>query len=76
MWRQDETTIALEKEVIFMAKTKEELQKLQEDCKVLATKLQELTDEELEEVAGGVDFKTNLSPFLTIDPDGPTANIP
>ena len=59
-----------------MAKTKEELQKLQEECKVLATKLQELTDEELEEVAGGADFKTNLSLFLTIDPNGPTENIP
>ena len=76
MWRQDETTTALERKVKFMAKTKEELQKLQEECKALATKLQELTDEELEEAAGGVDFKINLSPFLTIDPDGPTANIP
>ena len=34
--------------------------KTQEECKVLSTKLQELTDEELEEVAGGVDF-TNLA---------------
>ena len=59
-----------------MAKTKEELQKLQEECMALATKLQELTDEELEEVAGGADFKANISPLITIDPDGPKANIP
>lgn len=37
-----------------MAKTKEELNALKQDCEELRTKLKELTDEELKEVSGGI----------------------
>ena len=36
-----------------MAKTKEELNKLKEEVEAVNEKLQELTDEELEQVTGG-----------------------
>ena len=36
-----------------MAKTKEELNVLEQDCEALATKLQELTEDELKQITGG-----------------------
>ena len=37
-----------------MAKTKEELQQLKEEYEALKEKLKELTEEELQEIAGGM----------------------
>ena len=42
-----------------MAKTKEELTKLKEECESLATKLNELNEDELKEVAGGLSIDSN-----------------
>ena len=39
-------------------KTKEELNAIKEEVENLNRKLAELTDEELEQVAGGIDFNT------------------
>ena len=36
-----------------MAKTKEELDQLKQECESLASKLKELTDDELKQVTGG-----------------------
>lgn len=37
-----------------MAKTKEELDQLKQECESLTNKLKELTDDELKQVTGGV----------------------
>ena len=37
-----------------MAKTKEELDQLKQECESLASKLKELTDDELKQVTGGL----------------------
>ena len=37
-----------------MAKTKEELDQLKQECESLVSKLKELTDDELKQVTGGV----------------------
>jgi bacteriocin-like protein len=44
-------------------KTKEELNALKEEVETLSKKLAELTEEELEQVSGG------LAPVLTLEPD-------
>lgn len=41
-----------------MPKTKEELNQLKKEYEVLTSKLKELTDEELKQVIGGIDFHT------------------
>ena len=41
---------------IFIMKTKEELDALKQEVETLNKKLHELTEEELEQVTGGVDF--------------------
>ena len=45
----------------MMAKTKEELNALKKEVETLNKKLCELTDEELEQVSGGL--KQNIHPF-------------
>ena len=42
-------------------KTKEELDKLKKEVEGLDKKLEELTDEQLSSVSGGVDFPQNIS---------------
>ena len=49
-----------------MAKTNEELNELKNEYESLATKLQELTEDELKQVAGGVDYddaKSSITMF-------------
>lgn len=43
-------------------KKKEELNVIKEEIESLNTKLAELTEEELEQVAGGIDYQKNYSP--------------
>ena len=50
-------------------KTKEELNALKEEVETLNKKLKELSEEELEQVAGGVDPGLNINLDLSINPD-------
>ena len=43
-------------------KTQEELNALKEEVETVSKKLHELTEEELEQVAGGIDYQKNYSP--------------
>ena len=45
-----------------MVKTQEELNALKEEVETVSKKLHELTEEELEQVAGGIDYQKNYSP--------------
>ena len=45
-----------------MAKTKEELNALTEEVKALQNKLSELSEEELQEVSGGIRLAVNKGP--------------
>ena len=45
-----------------MAKTQEELNAMKEEVETVSRKLHELTEEELEQVAGGIDYQKNYSP--------------
>ena len=52
-------------------KTKEELNALKEEVETLSAKLHELTDEELEQVAGG----TGDTPDGYLPPTNPTVDV-
>ena len=45
-----------------MVKTQEEMNALKEEVETVSKKLHELTEEELEQVAGGIDYQKNYSP--------------
>ena len=44
-----------------MAKTKEELDQLKQECETLTNKLKELTEEELQQVVGGDSILNSLT---------------
>ena len=66
--RMSENIILL-KEVLTMAKTKEELKAIKEKIEALKEELSTLTEEELLEVSGGILPIFNPLPNIKINPD-------
>lgn len=58
-----------------MSKTKEELNEIKKDCESLNTKLNELSEDELKEVTGGLlasaDFKSDFSKVISLNQNSP-----